>query len=304
MAPAALEHEGVCSAAGWAIGGTGPNCTYVGQRAWRWPPQRPGVMIGSCARNVKAQLERHTKAWAEAVLTLVDGGMVIFEDSQRAGDPDGSRVALREWAAADVRVRLILAQPLLYPKWSRTQRLALCRNMLLHEAIAQLPPQGFLASVDIDCDAGEPATVAALLHGTALAAGWPSVPPGPVLAGSAASSVTRPWDVLTFNSPKRYYDRWALRSTLLELDYDCWFNKTAKKRGTCPNMDIAIDRAAPPFEVDSAFNGLGLYRADALQRAAAAGCAYKGTKNSYMCEHVPFHLCLVRLRARMLPGDA
>ena len=54
------------------------------------------------------------------------------------------------------------------------------------------------------------------------------------------------------------------------------------------------DMVSPPLGVDSAFNGLGLYRAAALRSALAAQCRYRGTKNSYLCEHVPFHLCMRR----------
>ena len=48
-------------------------------------------------------------------------------------------------------------------------------------------------------------------------------------------------------------------------------------------------------QVDSAFNGLGVYRVPALRAALSAGCAYRGTRNSYQCEHVPFHLCMRKL---------
>jgi hypothetical protein len=35
----------------------------------------------------------------------------------------------------------------------------------------------------------------------------------------------------------------------------------------------------------------------------SGGCAYRGTKNSYLCEHVPFHLCLrsLGMRIALLP---
>ena len=262
----------MCTASGWAERGDGPNCTYIGSR------ELPGqLLIGSCARNVRAALQGHSRAWVESLLGESRGSAVIFEDEQRSGDPDGTRQLLQAWAASDGRVRLVLAQPLLYPKWSRTQRLALCRNTLVSEA-RRLPPHGVFVSIDLDCHAPHAPTVMSALSST---------------VGQWGSGVVGRWDVLTANTlpPAYYYDRWALRSSTLGIDYDCWFNRTQRAaRGSCPDYAITIDTAAAPFAVDSAFNGLGLYRASALR--AAADCRYRGTKNSYLCEHVPFHLCL------------
>ena len=266
-----LETRGRCSSDGFSTAAAnGPNCTYVGSHSWSGE-----LMIGSCARNVRSALERHSRAWVGALLDHLaaggggGGGVLIFEDEQRSGDPDGTRKSLRSWAAQDARVRLLLAAPLLYPRWSRTQRLALCRNMLASEARKALSERGALIALDLDCRGPEPRHIAAVL-----------------------ASMGR-WDVLTANTrpPGYYYDRWALRSSVLGVDYDCWFNQTQRRlRGSCPDYAITIDPAAQAFGVDSAFNGLGIYRASSLR--AAAGCRYRGTKNSYLCEHVPFHLCL------------
>lgn len=230
------------------------------------------MLLGSCARNVRHALEQHSHAWVTSLLDANPGsGALIFEDEQRKGDPDGTRAALRAWAARDDRIRLLLVQPLLYPRWSRTQRLALCRNTLAQEA-ARLPAGGVFVALDLDCR------------------------PPPVPEVSAAVTVLlRGWDVLTSNTRPAayYYDRWALRSTKLTLDYDCWFNKSLRNaRGSCPDYAITVDPEAQPFAVDSAFNGLGFYRVPALRNALTAGCRYRGTKNSYLCEHVPFHLCM------------
>lgn len=284
MDAATASRDGRCTAGGWTTDGDGPNCTFVGKRSWRGS----ALLVGSCARNVRRSLERYAQAQVTSLLSaaavLGGGGVLVFEDEQRSGDPDGTRAALREWAARDRRVRLLLAQPLLYPRWSRTQRLALCRNMLAHEA-ARLPERGVYVSIDLDCRTPAAAEVVGVL--TSML---------PALAGEVATAVTRrEWDVLTANTrpPAYYYDRWALRSQALTLDYDCWFNTTQRRqRGACPDYAITLDPEAPPLSVDSAFNGLGLYRASAMRRALAADCRYRGTKNSYMCEHVPFHLCM------------
>jgi hypothetical protein len=126
--------QGVCAATGWEPSGIGPNCTFVGEHKWRGD-----LLVGSCARNVRSALDKFQQAWIASLLDRTSSSSVlIFEDEQRSGDPDGTRQSLRTWAQTDKRVRLLLAQPLLYPRWSRTQWLALCRNMLVSEAAAAL----------------------------------------------------------------------------------------------------------------------------------------------------------------------
>lgn len=286
---AAVARLGHCTSAGWAADGIGPNCTYVGRRQWH----RSTLLVGSCARNVRSALEQHAQAWITSLLDTAsagntDGvGALIFEDEQRSGDPDGTRAALRAWAVRDTRIRLMLAQPLLYPRWSRTQRLALCRNMIAYEA-ARLPDKGVYLALDLDCH----------------------TPPAPEVLAVVTQRLLAPassWDVLTSNTrqPSLYYDRWALRSRTLTLDYDCWFNATERRaRGSCTEYAITIDPTAALFAVESAFNGLGLYRAAAVRTALDAQCRYRGTKNSYLCEHVPFHVCMgqQRLRIGVLPS--
>ena len=70
-----------------------------------------------------------------------------------------------------------------------------------------------------------------------------------------------------------------------------------KSRASCKDVAIKLDPAAAPFGVQSAFNGLAVYRVAALRAANATGCRFAGSKLSRNCEHVPFTSCL---RARGL----
>ena len=99
----------------------------------------------------------------------------------KAAEAEGTRALLRGWAARNRHVRVVLAQPLRYPAWSRTQRLALCRNVLLGEALATLPPSGVLVQFDLDCQVPAPATLLGALRSM--------IGPAPA------------WDVVTSNSP-------------------------------------------------------------------------------------------------------
>ena len=93
--------------------------------------------------------------------------------------------------------------------------------MLALEAAAHLPLNGVLVSIDLDCHPMTPDKLVTLVRAQAFASvgaqvGWPGL---------------HAWDVITPNSPRQYYDRWALRSDRLGLNFDCWFNQTAKSHG-------------------------------------------------------------------------
>eukprot|EP00965_Chrysotila_dentata_P083035 2739576-Pleurochrysis_carterae.AAC.1 len=92
----------------------------------------------------------------------------------------------------------------------------------------------------------------------------------------------------------------ALRSAPLSIDYDCWFDaRSVGRRGSCDSYELRIDARAPMLPVESAFNGLSVYRFSKLTRASRR-CMYDG---SATCEHVAFHACLRRdgLRIAIAP---
>jgi len=291
------EHAGRCTKNGFrAHGGAtlAPNCTFLGSRHWRPPasPQVPSLIVGACAKDVRAPLEAHSIAWLEGLGRLFArdafGVFVYWDDN---GDADGTRGVLRAWAQRNRQVHVVLAPPLRAPEFYRTQRLALCRNVLLGEAVARLPAHGTMAFYDLDCKVAsyEPLLMAARL----------------LAESTRTSTSTSPaWDVLTANSPGAYYDQWALRSSLLGLDYDCQFDQKVKSRASCKDVAIQIDPAAAPFGVRSAFNGLAAYRVGALQARNATGCRFVGSRMSRNCEHVPFSTCLrdAGLRVGVLPS--
>ena len=130
------------------------------------------------------------------------------------------------------------------------------------------------------------------------------------------------YDVLTANSRPFFYDRWALRSRALQMDYDCLSDgQQVRARGSCAEYALDVSPTAPPVEVDSAYGGLALYRLDALRKRGAASCRYDGMGHACpcrlggsgcrcgrwpRCEHVAFHECLRRhgLRLAILPSLA
>ena len=112
------ERHGKCTQSGWrraATSATAPNCTYVGSRHWRAPvaPDVPSLMVGSCAKGVRASLEEHSMAWLESLgSTFREDAYAIFVYWDDDGDRDGTQSALRGWARRNRQVHLVLAPPL------------------------------------------------------------------------------------------------------------------------------------------------------------------------------------------------
>jgi hypothetical protein len=65
MLAEAPTRQGFCTDDGWAAAGVGPNCTFVGKRIRR----DSGLLVGSCARNIRRSLEQYAQAQVTALLT-------------------------------------------------------------------------------------------------------------------------------------------------------------------------------------------------------------------------------------------
>ena len=275
------------------------------------------AVIVSCARNVEKDLKsslafltglgKHTSAFS----------VVIYEDSST----DGTRDQLRRWVTSGHSTHAktaFFADPLM--RATRTQRLALCRNTIMHEAFSssrisrtrgsKLPT--IMVAVDLDC----PHVLERVLPGFRDALGAMQPPE------------SARFEVLTANSYPSYYDLWTIRSKQLLIDYDCWVgdacSRTAqlpaehcsprpvgdpecvcaagkeqvRRRGNCQSYQIFISPAAPLFAVEGGYSGLTLYNADAVERT---GCTFNGDER---CEIVPFQACLRsrQLRIGLVPS--
>lgn len=122
-----------------------------------------------------------------------------------------------------------------------------------------------------------------------------------------------------------YYDMWAFRHPEY-CPEDVWFevlesahihggsDQEAFDRTFAPRV-VSFDPAAPPFEVDSAFGGLGLYRLDWVRRAPnpylgsrirvlCGPGAQRSVLRMQQCEHVHFNqgLRLIGGRLAVMPG--
>ena len=261
--------------------------TWHGARPWRAPAG--AVMFVACARDIEAQLRGAIPVLdalaAPPLLHAAHDGVSAWVCEDGAGP---TRRLLEAWQRRSAAVRL--AQPSAPSAWDRFQRLALCRNALLEEAVRSLPASGTLVALDLDCGL---------------------LPPS-AMVNAIAALRSSPWEVSTANSPGRYRDLLALRSATLNITHDCWQERwpaPLRRYSTpgglnCGELSVQIEPAAPPLLVDSAFNGLALYKAAALLRAPH--CRYAGTaplgpaaQPVRACEHLAFHACLRQAGARV-----
>lgn len=248
------------------------NCTFVGYRggcarATIKAGLEPLVVIG-CARRIATALTNHTIPYLDELLSTTSvhrlaPSVLIFHD-----DPtDNTTLAvLRAWAQRERRVRLIVSD--MGARGERIQRLTLCRNVLLAEAAACMPKpvsaapaslstggvsrrerwreqaraqQGYVASIDLDCRHGHSGALLAAVQTMRTAAEGSRIGAGVGGAGGSSSNVMTPtvtppfdrtFDVLTANNVGAYRDMWALRASVLGMDYDCfWDFKQMKHRG-------------------------------------------------------------------------
>lgn len=158
----------------------------------------------------------------------------------------------------------------------RTDRIALCRNLIIDE-VAKNPlfaEIDYIAMADLDGmnDLVTPAKIAQC---------W---------------EVDEPWDVITANQLGEYYDIWGLSHPYWS-PMDCWEQKRQLENilgnDMAENIAVAckqspIDPRADLIEVDSAFGGLGIYRREAF----LAG-RYAGTDDLAggidVADHIPYH---------------
>jgi hypothetical protein len=155
----------------------------------------------------------------------------------------------------------------------RTERIAHCRNRYLSELNDHPRFAGVDYVVVADLDG-----VNNRLDAKAVATCW-------------SSAID--WSVCTANQRDLYYDVWALRHDGWCPD-DCWalYRRLVPLIGEAQALALAvharmihIDPAAPMIEVASAFGGLAIYKAGAVQKARYCG----QIGGQAISEHVPLH---------------
>jgi len=118
------------------------------------------------------------------------------------------------------------------------------------------------------------------------------------------------WDGCMANQAGPYYDIWALRHALWSPG-DCWQqarflaslgqDEERAKMATVFARMVTLAPQSPWLEVDSAFGGLAIYRADALRGGRYVGLSPQGEE---VCEHVALHAALRAAGRRLFINPA
>ena len=222
------------------------------------------LLVLATARNVEKEIDKFRRS-TEAIIDLFHPSSRILVCESDSSDKTLEK--LSAWPRAQLYTYGNLS--IVYPE--RTERIAFCRNKLLN--VSREIPADYLLMTDVDMFAGSiPSLISNFRYNRDK---WAAM--------RASSGV--------------YYDIWALR-TLSDsvLNYDVWhriwqINRENKYCGQSVTDQIVGNHQRPIpverglIEVRSAFNGVGLYKANETN-----GCYYSGANST--CEHVPFHLCI------------
>jgi hypothetical protein len=249
---------------------------------------KPKLVIAGCARDCSIHLDQIFQNVSRLSLEYPELGLVVVEND--SNDETGEK--LSQYARHFNKQEIIKIPGLTQQIPVRTQRLAFVRNLI----VDVLREQRFLETdfvVMIDFD--EVCTQA-----------WDVEVIAKVLAFMKAhSSIAACFS----NCDGHYYDLWALRHPTV-CPGDIWLNASLHRLKTNCSVKEAfekevqpcifqIPRTMNPFEVDSAFGGMGIYAMDAIRQTTGL---YIGEQFARVetpdgqiilryqrCEHVPFH---------------
>ncbi len=236
------------------------------------------VCIVGCARNIGQFIDKTMQKMRELKATFHPESRIIVAENDSTDD---TKRILMDHAKEDKNITILnydgkVSMPL------RTERLAFLRNELISHVNQNYPDCDYVINADLDIithslDVNKVHDVLRKMENT-------------------------PWDALFANSQPYYYDIWALRSSKIGCEVDCW---DAVHHNPSPDANVKyvnnytkpIPTDASPFLVDSAFGGLGIYRMksikgskyDGVTRFCTLGHSDVSKCNRECCEHVAFH---------------
>ncbi|MGV1869918.1 hypothetical protein [Agrobacterium rosae] len=205
---------------------------------------------------------------------------------------DATQEVLMNWASDKPNVEIMALEHLAKNVPQRTARLAVVRNICLSRLQSCLENginYDYFIVIDLD------GVNADLVNEPSFSSAIINAPPD--------------WSALFANQRTKYYDIWALRHNEW-CPGDCWQDVKAASRGFfrrksrrraavskfVTNRQINIPKDAYPVPVNSAFGGLGIYRAKFLEGGFYVGLTENGRE---ICEHVSFH-SMIKKDAAML----
>jgi hypothetical protein len=250
------------------------------------------VCIVGCAKNIAAHLQESINVLIKIKGLFHKDSVIIIGENDST---DGTKDILH--SNKDVVLHLNLDGKLSHMK-HRTQCISFVRNQLLKHVHKNYEKYDYLIVADLDN----------------------------VLVNFNVANIERifneikePWNALFANVPGPYYDIWALRSPELGIDFDCWdaymhniqngMNPAIAREECINKFQVELPNNGKLIPVKSAFGGLGIYKLSATR-----GCTYewetyrcsckhiktkRGPCRIDMCEHVPFHIDMVKKGAKL-----
>ena len=223
------------------------------------------AVFSGCARDIEKQLHNSLPDILRLAREFEEYVILIYENDSK----DNTIKVIQEYAQQDSRIKLISEKNV---TGKRTHRLAHGRNTLLDIAKKYYADYDFYVVMDLDYTRQNTHSIL-----------------------SVADTMPSHYSGVTAVSRKRYYDWWAFRSSALKLDYDCWKDKdNIQQNGDCNSWKHKpINMNGVARKVESAFNGIGVYKLSAIPKDAR----YVGetSDGGEVCEHVAFHSYLPNL---------
>lgn len=237
-------------------------------------PQLEVALFG-VVRNGGRRLERSLIQLRRATAVFGKVHVLIIESDSTDNTLDILAQQARSWGA----LHFISAGRLAEHMPSRTERIAHCRNIYLHELRENPRYAAVSHAIVADLD-----RVCHDITAEALTTCW-----GPHMVSG--------WSACMANQGDWYYDLWALRH-ITWCPGDVW----AEYRALLPLIGrvealnvtqmarmIHIDPSREWIEVDSAFGGLAIYRREALMTGRYVGTDDRGQE---VCEHLSLHAAM------------
>jgi len=242
------------------------------------------VVITGCCTNVERFIRRNLLIIDEIGKRFKSYKVVIYENDSK----DNTRSILHECKQSNYDY---IFEDNVNIK-NRTERIAHCRNQLLHHVRENYNDYDYLLMLDLD-DVLFSGKLINTIHTCFL-------------------YKPEQWDAMFANCSDKYYDIYALRKKKY-LTTCCWNNTNILKSEGVPHSEAynkCIDKYIINYPSDgklipvlSAFGGAGLYKLKSIDNAKYVGVERYHMDNQ-ICEHVPFHNSMIDMGCKLYINPA
>lgn len=247
------------------------------------------IVIATCARNIAQHINALTRLYSSVRSLASDVRLLVVESDSC----DGTQRLLAQLADREDTIEVYSLGDLRHQIDARTARIAYCRNVYLQRAQELLAgcPDSLLIVFDSDGLLDRHFVAHAGIH----------------LQRTLQKLADKSWISCSGVTVPFYYDVFALRAENWSPD-DCWraAERLEVEFGYEPELayrlavrarQICVSGVSELIQVDSAFNGLCIYKSDMINDVKYSGLTPEGRA---VCEHVPLHF----QQSRLHPGGS